>query len=120
MATAPLFIRLYLDEDFHPSIAVAVRQRGFDCEAAGEVGMIGKSDLEQLQYAATNGRCLLTFNVKDFALLAQSWAMAGRSHAGIVVTPQVGRKRFGWLLGQVLQLLNSTTADEMLSVFRYL
>jgi predicted nuclease of predicted toxin-antitoxin system len=116
----PLFIRLYLDEDIYPDLAEAIRQSGFDCQSATEAGKLGRTDEEQLEYAASQGRCILTFNVPDFAVLAQQWALTGKQHAGILVTKQVIRKAFGQLLGRVLQLLNTTTADEMQNVFRYL
>jgi len=38
MTTTPsLFIRLYLDENVHPAVAVALRTRGFDAVSAHEV-----------------------------------------------------------------------------------
>lgn len=82
--------------------------------------MLEKSDEEQLEYAASQGRCLMSFNVADFAILAKEWAHAEREHAGIIVTPQVGRKVFGHLLRRILRLFDATAADEMRNVFRYL
>ncbi len=120
MASGALFIRLYLDEDFHPDLADLVRRNGFDCRSAVEEGTLGKSDEEQLEYATAQGRCLVSFNIGDFATLAQTWALAGRTHPGIVVTPQVSRQALGQLLQRCLQLLNTTTADEMVTVFRFL
>jgi predicted nuclease of predicted toxin-antitoxin system len=113
-------IRLYLDEDVHPDLAEAIRRHGFDCQNAAEAGMLGKLDEEQLEYATSQGRCLMSFNVRDFTILAQRWAQAGRPHAGIVVTKQVSRRAFGHLLGRILQLLNTTTANEMNDLLRYL
>ena len=41
MASDPLFIRLFLDEDFHPTLADPIRQQGFDCVSAVEtVGLV--------------------------------------------------------------------------------
>jgi predicted nuclease of predicted toxin-antitoxin system len=120
MASDPLFIKLYLDEDCHPDLAEALRQHGFDCQNVIAAGRRGKSDEEQLQYAASEGRCLVSFNVADFAVLAKQWAELDQPHAGIVVTQQVSRQGFGQLLHRLLGLLNTTTADEMSNVFRYL
>ncbi len=110
---AALFIRLYLDEDVFPDLAEAIRQRGFDCISAHEAGMLGRSDHEQLEYASGHGRCIFSFNVRDFYPLSEEWAHAGREHAGIVVTQHREPKRFGWLLRELLSLVNTITADEM-------
>jgi predicted nuclease of predicted toxin-antitoxin system len=120
MSNEALFIKLYLDEDVHPDLAEAIRQKGFDCQSAAEAGRLGTTDEEQLGYAATQGRCLFSFNVADFAVLAKEWAGAGRHHAGILVTAQVSRKGLGELLNRLLKVLNNTAADEMADVFRYL
>jgi hypothetical protein len=82
--------------------------------------MLGKSDEEQLEYATSQGRCLLSFNVRDFTVLAQRWAQAGRPHAGIVVTNQVSRRAFGQLLGRVLHLLTTNSADDVKDLLRFL
>jgi predicted nuclease of predicted toxin-antitoxin system len=119
MSADPLFIRLYLDEDFHPDLAPLLRQHGYDCESTVEAGRLAKSDEEQLEYATVQGRCLVSFNVADFAILARQWAFANRTHAGILVTPQVSRQQIGHLLHRLLQLLNSVAADEVANVFRY-
>jgi predicted nuclease of predicted toxin-antitoxin system len=116
----PLFVRFYLDEDFHPDLAAALRQHGHDCLSAVEAGMLGKSDEEQLTYGAAQGRCVLSFNIGDFAALAIAWSRAGRPHAGIVVAQQVSRRQLGRLLQRILHLMNTVTADEMANTFRYL
>lgn len=120
MASDPLLVRLYLDEDVHPDLADAIRQHGFDCQTAAEAGMLSKSDEEQLEYAVSQGRCIVSFNVRDFYLLAALWSQTGRSHAGILVTHQVSRQGIGQLLHRILNFLNTTTADEMVDVLRYL
>lgn len=120
MSNDPLFIRLYLDEDFHPDLAPPLRQQGYDCQTVVEARMLGKSDEEQLEYATAQTRCLMSFNVGDFVALAGEWAKAGRDHAGIIVTQQVSRQHLGRLLQRVLHLLNTTTADEIVNVLRYL
>jgi predicted nuclease of predicted toxin-antitoxin system len=120
MASDPLFVKLYLDEDVHPDLAEAVRRNGFDCQSAADAKMLGRTDEQQLEYAASQGRCLVTFNVADFVVLAREWTTAGKAHAGILVTKQVGLKALGQLLKRLLAFLNTTTADEMADVLRYL
>jgi predicted nuclease of predicted toxin-antitoxin system len=115
-----LFIRLYLDENVFPDLAAAVRQRGFDATSAFDAGMLGKPDEEQLLHAASEGRCLMTFDAKDLVPLGVSWSIAGREHAGILVTEPVSRRGFGTILRRTLVLLNTTTAAEMRNIIRHL
>jgi predicted nuclease of predicted toxin-antitoxin system len=61
--------RLFLDEDIHFGLAATLRKRGYDVVHAQESGRKGRSDREQLEYAVDDGRCLVSFNVKDFVLL---------------------------------------------------
>ena len=120
MAGDPLFVRMYLDENIYPDLAEVIRKAGFDCQSAAEAKLLGATDEQQLQYAAAQGRCLVTFDVADFVALATEWARSGKAHAGVVVTQQVSRKAFGQLLKRILDFLNTTTADEMTNVLRYL
>lgn len=82
-------IRLYLDEDISPVVAVVLRSRGYDVVSAHEVEMKGKGDKEQLEYASKNGRVLLTFNARHFAPLAAEYYKNSKEHSGIVVSKKV-------------------------------
>lgn len=60
-------LSLYLDEDtMARSLVAAPRARGADLRTVVEAGLQGKDDEIQLEWAATNGRALYTFNVSDF------------------------------------------------------
>lgn len=107
---AALFVRLCLDEDVHPDVAAAVRKHGFDAISVHELGRRGRSDPEQLAYAATDGRALFTFNTADFLRLHREWIEQGRAHAGIIVATQAP---VGEITRRLLGLLNRVTADEM-------
>jgi len=48
---SPLFIRLYIDEDVHESIALALRRHGYDVVNVREANRRGLSDAEQLACA---------------------------------------------------------------------
>ena len=78
-------MKLYLDEDLSPAIARLLRERGVDAQSAHEVGMLGASDDEQLDYGAREGRAVVTRNARDFRLLAHQRVREQRPHAGIVV-----------------------------------
>jgi predicted nuclease of predicted toxin-antitoxin system len=62
-------ITLLLDEDVRPLLAEILRQRGYDAVHVLEVSRGGKSDLEQLAYAVSQGRAMLTHNIRDYLLL---------------------------------------------------
>jgi len=55
----------------------------------------------------------LTYNAQDFIPLARHWYLAGREHAGIVLSAQFSQRQFGELLRRVLRLLDHLTADEL-------
>src|SRR3990172_8061256 len=82
-------IKLYLDEDITPVIATVLRSRGYDVVSAHEVEMREKGDEEQLDYARQNGRVLVTFNARHFALLAEEYFDTGKEHFGIVVSKKI-------------------------------
>jgi predicted nuclease of predicted toxin-antitoxin system len=109
-AAAPLFIRLYLDEDVHRGLAAALRIRQFDAVSAHDIGRRGAADAEQLAWAAAEQRALFTFNTVDFLRLHQAWIRLGQSHWGIIVCEQTP---VGETMRRLLRLLNHVTADDM-------
>jgi predicted nuclease of predicted toxin-antitoxin system len=115
-------IRLLIDEDVSkgPQLASALRRRGFDVVAVQEVGRIGLTDQEQLDYAVAEGRTFLTFNIKDFVRYAREWYEARREHPGIIVSAHLTGRQFGELLRCTLNLLNTLTAEEMRNTIRFL
>ncbi len=101
-------IRLYLDADITagPLLAAILRQRGFDVISAVDVGNDALSDAGQFDYAVEHQRVLLTFNIKDFIPLAETFYAEGREFPGLVVSPQIKGMQFSHLLRLVLNLLN--------------
>ncbi|MFQ6099948.1 MAG: DUF5615 family PIN-like protein [Anaerolineae bacterium] len=114
-----LFASLYTD-DVTDRLAILVRQRGFNALSAREAGLIEQAEETHLIYAATHGMVLLTFNQRDYVLMAQRWAAEGRRHAGILLSDQFTRRQLGELLRRVLKFLNTVPAEEMINVVRYL
>jgi predicted nuclease of predicted toxin-antitoxin system len=108
-----LFVRLYLDRHIMTRLALDLCGRGYDALTTPEAGKDTASDEEQLAFATAQRRAILTFNIRDFALLHEQWQAAGRPHAGIIVSQQLGSRQYGLLLQRMLRLLNHTTADEM-------
>lgn len=64
-----LFGSFYFDEDVSVVAAKVIRSHGFKVICASEVKGCGKSDEEQLKYAAKNNHILVTHNIRDFISL---------------------------------------------------
>jgi hypothetical protein len=80
-------VKVYLDEDLSPSIALLLRQRGVDATSAHEVVNTQLEDRAQLEYATRDGRAIVTRNVADFIRLANDAVATNTRHAGIVLVP---------------------------------
>jgi len=124
MAASPgletLFVRLYLDRHIMTRLAIDLRGRGFDVETTQEAGKDTATDEEQLIHAAAQRRAIVTFNIRDFAPLHEQWQAAGRVHAGIIVSQQLGGREYGLLLQRMLRLLNYFSSDDMVNNFVHL
>lgn len=65
-------IRLLLDEMYPSALAVSLGERGLDVLAVVAFAeLAGSDDATVLQAAAASGRCLVTENIRDFAVLAR-------------------------------------------------
>jgi hypothetical protein len=84
-----------------------------------DAGLTGKSDDEQLAFAAEHRCVLYTFNVSDFYRLHTEWAGAGREHAGIILAPQQ-RFSVGEQLHRILHLRATTTTASMRNQVEFL
>lgn len=80
-----IFVELYLDEDVDVLVAELLRSYGFDASSAQERNQLRWSDQEQLAYAASQKRALLTHNRVHFESLAQEYYASGKIHAGIIL-----------------------------------
>ena len=77
-----------LDEQLSPQIAILLRQAGHDVDAvADREDLVGRSDRIILEVACSEGRAVVTNNVKDFRPLAAEWLAHGRVHAGLILLP---------------------------------
>ncbi len=99
-------IRLFTDEHVHATLAVVLRQRGYDVITCQEAGMSNADDEPLLEYATREGRAILTNNFADFNRLDHAWKAAGRQHAGIILYPQA--RTFSALLQHIQQHLDTT------------
>jgi len=112
-----LFIALYLDEDVDMLVAALVRARGFVASTTREAGQLRNSDVEQLAYAVSQHKTLLTHNRTDFEALAHTYLAAGQRHYGIICAV---RRPPQEIAQRLLRILNHVTADEMQNQVRYI
>lgn len=103
-------MKLYLDEHIKPLLADMLRVRGIDCLSTGEAGNLSQSDAEQLAFAASQRRAILTFDIPDYLRLASAWAQAGRTHSGIIVSDQLQPPE---LLRRLLRLAAQHGRDDL-------
>lgn len=103
-------VSLYLDEDVRVLLAEVFRSRGYSATHALEVGRCGKSDEEQLAYAARHKMAILTHDGRDFAVLDKTHRVQKISHSGIILSSQVP---FPEILKRVLKLLSTNRYDEI-------
>lgn len=77
-------IKLLLDEHIWEGLTGALTQRGYDVIHIVNTEHRGIDDEPLLVLATSEGRAVLTYNVRDFAPLVRLWYEAGREHAGVV------------------------------------
>src|SRR6516225_4174807 len=71
---------------FSDDIARQLRARGYDViSVVAAPALAGLPDEQVLAYAATEGRALVTANIKDFVPLDGRYRAAGQSHAGLIL-----------------------------------
>ena len=79
----------YFDEDCGSQARLsAARRLGLDVLTAGEARMLTRADPEQLAFAASVGRAIVTHNLADFWVLHATWLEQGVEHAGMVLLRQ--------------------------------
>ena len=112
--TAP---RFFTDEDISPVVAEQLSRVGIDVMSAQSAGRLRESDESQLAWAASESRAIVSFNVRDFARLHTEWVQAGRDHAGVVVSAQVG---IGTLVRRIRNLALNLSEADMRNRLEYL
>lgn len=109
--------RLHLSEHLSPRLAAQLRTYGFDVTSTLELGMVEADDDEQLAYAASNQRAIVTFNHKDFAARHARYLAEGKEHWGIVLSTE---ETMNVIRRRLLRLLNTLSAEELKNQIRWL
>lgn len=72
--------KLHLNEHLSPRLSGQLRKHGFDVTTSQDLNLLSTSDEEQLAFAASEQRAILTFNVRDFSRLHHEYLMQGKEH----------------------------------------
>jgi hypothetical protein len=104
-------VKLFLDAHISgPRVATALRERGHDVRAADEERELdGFTDEQLLSLAAEEERVFVTFDVKDFPVIARRWAEAARRHAGCAIIVGIDHGEFGTIIAAVERELQTRT-----------
>src|SRR4051812_27005320 len=105
-----LFIHFYLDEDVSTLVAKLLQSRGFRATTTQESANVGRSDVDQLNFAAATEMAIITHNRADFEALAEHFRTTGQAHWGIVIAV---RRPAHDIARRLLVLLDAYTADEI-------
>jgi hypothetical protein len=110
----PAEIRFHLDECVSTAIADGLRRRKMDVTTTPESELRSSTDLDQLAYAAREGRVLITQD-SDFLRLARE----GRPHCGIAYYVP-GSRTIGDLISRLVLIHAILDADEMKGTIEFL
>jgi len=108
-------ISLFLDEDVHEGLAAALRRQGIDAVNTQECSRKEAKDAEQLAFAVSQQRALMTFNIADFEVLADEYFWQDKHHFGIIVSPQRSfRETFRRLVLLSHKFTRESLADQLI------
>ena len=109
--------KLHLDADVsYIALQRTLNERGHDVSRTPcELMPIDASDRTQLLEATARGRCILTFNIGDFAQLSQEYP----EHRGIILAHQ-REWRLPTLIAALDRLLSETDAEAWPGQVRWL
>jgi hypothetical protein len=93
-------VRLFLDAHISARrLAAPLRARGHDVRSADEERQLdGLADEQLLELATAETRAMITFDVKDFTVIARHWAEASRKHTGLGIVVGIDHGEFGAIL----------------------
>ena len=107
-------IGFHLDEHIPTAIRNGLQRRNIDVTTTSGSGLGGAEDLAQLEFAARNGRVMVTFDDDYLQLHA-----AGFSHAGIAYCRQ-GTRSIGEILQTLILIYEVMSCEEMRNQVVYL
>lgn len=110
-------VKLFIDEDVQEGLAKALRESGMDAVNAKETGRKGFSDKDQLSFAVSQGRAVVSFNIADYEKLAVDYFNSNMEHFGIIVSPQRSLRE---TLRRLRRLLENNSPEDIRNQLFYL
>lgn len=107
-------IKFHLDESVSNAIALGLRRREINVTTTSEAGLIGVSDREQIAFALSENRILITHD-DDFVILHRS----GITHAGITYCDQK-RRSIGEILNTLILIWETLEPEDMKNQLEFL
>ena len=107
-------LRFHIDENMHGGIAEGLRRRGIDVTMTADARLLGASDEDQLAFAASEDRVLVTHD-DDFLRLNRE----GIAHTGIAYAQQ-NRRSIGQIIMALTRLHRAHTPESMRGRVEYL
>lgn len=103
-------VAFLLDEDIHPATAPAARKLGLDVVGVHELDRCGPAfpDRDQLRFAASEGRVMVTRNRDDYITLTREFFGTGETHRGLLIIPHSLTNRHP---GRIARALSRWTAN---------
>lgn len=97
-------------------VATLLRSRGLNVSTVPEQTTLGKTDSEQLEFATSLDRCILTHNRIDFERLHLQYMEENRGHSGIIIVPQRNAYEVAQRIGI---LVSALTINEIANQLLY-
>lgn len=100
-------MRLLLDAHVSSrNVGRPLARRGHDARAlADDATVEGLDDEQVLAFSTAEQRILVTHDVVHFPAILREWAIAGRSHAGVIVVYGIGTAEFRLVVDGITRLL---------------
>lgn len=107
-------IRFHLDENVHHAIAKGLRQRGIDVTTTSDANLIGATDEQQLEFALSENRVLVTHDEDHLRLHQQ-----GIPHAGIAYS-NARSSSIGRMVHGLVRLWRNKTSEAIQGCVEFL
>jgi len=110
-------IKFYLNENIPTVLADALKRRGYDAVTTQTHGKRQAADIDQILFAASQNRAILTFNTAHYVKLYIELHKKHINHSEIVVSEQLS---IGELLKRLLKLASSLSTEDIKNRLEYL